>query len=81
MGLVALSLVKTSEGGKEMKTTFIYRGPVFSFGRIINNSFEAKTIAVRSKKALSNLAYTYKKQFGLISSAKVELNPKCLVEA
>ena len=62
------------------KYIYIYRGPVKQFGKIINESWTAETSAVSASKALSNLAYRYKKEHGFTSSAKIELDKKCLEE-
>ena len=60
------------------KYIYIYRGPVKQFGKIINESWTAETSAVSASKALSNLAYRYKKEHGLTANAKVELDKKYL---
>jgi hypothetical protein len=62
------------------KYIYIYRGCVKQFGKIICESWTGETSAVSASKALSNLAYRYKKEHGFTSSAKVELDKKYLEE-
>ena len=57
-----------------------YKGSVTQFGKEIAYNWEGQTSAPSSKKALSNLSYQFKKQNGLISSAKIELISKNLKE-
>lgn len=62
---------------------FKYEGPVKRFGDIVGNvklfTEVAKTSPNPQKKALANLSFQYKKQRGLTSSAKVELDERYLV--
>ena len=60
------------------KKKYIYDGPVLSFGRCIG-TVKIHTFAVSTKKALSNIAYTYKKQSGLVPATKIELCENYLV--
>jgi hypothetical protein len=60
------------------KYIYRYRGSVKQFGKIICESWVAETSAVSASKALSNLAYRYKKEHGLTSSARIELDKKYL---
>ena len=60
------------------KQMYIYSGPVMQFGRIVGKVEGCKTFAASPKKALSNVAYNYKKQHGLTSSARIELVDKYL---
>ena len=62
------------------KYIYRYRGAVKQFGNIICENWVAETSAVSASKALSNLTYRYKKEHGFTSSAKVELDKKCLEE-
>ena len=62
------------------KYIYRYRGCVKQFGKIINESWTAETSAVSASKALSNLTYRYKKEHGLTSSARIELDKKKLEE-
>ena len=63
------------------KYIYVYNGPVKQFGRIINESWTAETSAVSASKALSNLAYRYKKERGLTAGAKIELDKKYIENA
>ena len=53
--------------------TYIYDGPVTSFGRIINKKWTGYTRAVSAKKAKNNLQFRYKRENGLSVNSKVEL--------
>lgn len=64
----------------ETKKMYVYSGPVMQFGKCIGKVENRKTFAATSKKALSNIAYNYKKQYGLVPSAKIELVDSYLVE-
>lgn len=55
---------------------YSYDGPVMEFGRCIANRWQATTSAPSEKKALSNLAYRFKKQNNKIPSAKITLPGK-----
>lgn len=55
---------------------YSYDGPVMEFGRCIANRWQATTSAASEKKALSNLAYRFKKQNNKIPSAKITLPGK-----
>lgn len=57
-----------------------YKGSVTQFGKEVAYNWEGQTFAPSSKKALNNLSYQFKKQNGLISSAKIELISKNLKE-
>lgn len=45
-----------------MKKTYIYDGPVKSFGEIVNRRWTGETTAVSASKARSNLVYRYKRE-------------------
>ena len=60
------------------KRHYTYKGPVYSFGQIINDNYYAETEAVSDKKALSNIQYRYKLSKGLMAETKITLNPKYL---
>lgn len=55
-----------------------YEGPVMSFERCVTNNWKATTIAASVGKARSNLAYRFKKENGLIPSAKITLPGKIM---
>lgn len=49
------------------KSTWIYKGAVLdSFGNVINQYWEAETIATSAKKAINNLAYRYRKMYDTV---------------
>ena len=53
---------------------YTYNGPVVNnFGQIIATQWLGETYANTDKKAKSNLNYQFKKQFGLLQTAKVKL--------
>lgn len=57
---------------------YSYEGPVLEFDRVIAHRWTASTIAVNEKKARSNLAYQFKKQFNKASNAKITLPGKII---
>lgn len=57
---------------------YIYDGPVMSFGKMLCPKWKGATRAPSEKKALSNLAYRYKKKNGMTPSAKIRLVPRYL---
>ena len=50
---------------------YFYDGPVLEFDRILANHWTAQTRAATEKKARSNLAYQFKKQFGREARSKI----------
>ena len=53
---------------------YTYEGPVINnFNQLITNRWEGETYANTDKKATSNLHYQFKKQFGLLQTAKIRL--------
>lgn len=62
---------------------FKYEGPVKRFGETVGNiklfTEVAKTSPNPQKKALTNMAFQYKKLRGFTNSAKVELDERYLV--
>jgi hypothetical protein len=59
-----------------MGDMYLYDGPVLEFDRVIADRWVSKTFAPSEKKARSNLAYQFKKQFNRASSAKITLPGK-----
>lgn len=57
-----------------MKTVYRYKGPVFTFDRLVANEWIGETSAVSREKALSNLSYQFKKANGLLPTARVTLS-------
>lgn len=55
------------------KKTYVYKGAVMMFDRVIDPYWEAETTATSAKKAKSNLVFRYKKMNGLDPTAKVTL--------
>lgn len=71
---------KAQEGEHmENKKCFQYTGPVMQFGKCIGKVHGLKTYAPTERKALSNIAFNYKKQHGLLPSARIELAKEYLV--
>ena len=60
--------------------TYSYKGPVMAFGVCVLRDWQTTTWAPTEKRALANLAYRYKKQHGLVASAKIELPGKLVKE-
>ena len=62
---------------------FKYEGPVKRFGDVVGNvklfTEVAKTSPNPQKKALTNIAFQYKRLRGYTNSAKVELDERYLV--
>ena len=53
---------------------YIYEGPVVNnFGQVITIKWTGETYANTDKKAKSNLSYQFKKEHGLMQTAKVKL--------
>lgn len=53
---------------------YIYEGSVMNnFGQIITNNWQGETYANTDKKAKSNLSYQFKKEHGLLQTAKIKL--------
>ena len=55
---------------------YSYDGPVKEFDRCIAQRWCGTTYAVTEKKALANLSYQFKKEFGRAASAKITLPGK-----
>lgn len=55
---------------------YVYEGPVMQFENCIEKRWKSETYAPSEKKALSNLAYRYKKAHGLQPGVKIELPGK-----
>lgn len=60
---------------------YIYEGPVMEFDTCIDQFWHAETYAPTEKKALSNLAYRYKRNNGRAASVKITLPGKIKKEA
>lgn len=52
---------------------YIYDGAVLNMGKIIKDKWRGETYAISDKKAISNLCYQFKKQYGFMRSAKITL--------
>lgn len=57
-------------------STYEYKGPVLSFGKLLIDNWSAKTSAVSKEKAESNLKYQAKKACNLYSASQIELPGK-----
>lgn len=55
---------------------YSYSGPVLEFDRVVCNRWTAKTYAPSEKKARSNFAYQYKRQFNKVQNVKIFLPGK-----
>ena len=60
------------------KKLFTYKGPVTSFGKVIQENYEADTFAISPSKAKSNLIFRFKKMYNMLASAKIELPGKLI---
>lgn len=53
---------------------YTYNGPVANnFGHVITNNWIGETYANSDKKAKSNLSYQFKKEHGLLQTARIKL--------
>jgi hypothetical protein len=64
---------------KQELKRYSYKGPVCEFGRVIASMWTAETSAPSSKKALSNLAFQFKRDNNKIKTAKITLPGKLTV--
>lgn len=53
-----------------------YSGPVMEFDRCVFNKYEARTYAASEAKAKSNIAFQFKKKFGMMPNTRVTLPGK-----
>ena len=61
------------------KNLYSYEGPVTQFNRVICSKWVGETIAVSAAKAKSQLIYRYKKEHGMVPSAKIEFPGKLIL--
>lgn len=59
---------------------YFYDGPVLEFDRIIANHWSASTRAESEKKARSNLAFQFKKQYGKEARSKITVPGKLIIQ-
>lgn len=59
-----------------MKKLYKYEGRVKSFNNTLCDKYIAETMAETASKAISNLAYRYKKEAGLALTARISLPDK-----
>ena len=64
----------------EFKRYYTYEGPVVAFGKVVSNKWNGETIATSRTKALSNLAYQFKKDAKLVAATRINLVDKFLKE-
>ena len=64
----------------EFKRYYTYEGPVVAFGKVVSNKWKGETIATSRTKALSNLAYQFKKDAKLVATTRINLVDKFLKE-
>lgn len=62
------------------RNIYTYKGPVFIFENIVNNDWQAETFATSRKKALSNLSYRFKKEYGYSKNSSIKLIDSYLSE-
>ena len=55
---------------------YSYEGPVLEFERVIATRWSSSTFAPSERKARSNLAYQFKKQYGKTPGTKITLPGK-----
>lgn len=58
---------------------YSYEGPVCEFDRVIASMWTAETYAPSKKKAISNLAFRFKREHNKIRTAKITLPGKLAV--
>ena len=56
--------------------TYIYRGPVMEFGKLVQEKYEAMTVAISPAKAKSNIIFQWKQKNGRLPGSKVTLPGK-----
>lgn len=64
---------------KPKSKRYSYNGPVCEFERCITHLWTAETSAPSKRKALSNLAFRFKRDNNKIKTAKITLDPGKLV--
>lgn len=57
------------------KYKYYYKGPVRLFDFVVEDDYEASTVAVSEKQAINNLAYQYKKARGYYPNTSYTLYP------
>lgn len=68
----------SSEAESLRESIYTYSGPVYRFGKLYSKKVSLSTNAVSKKKALNNICYRLKKEFGFLPSANLELDPSYL---
>lgn len=74
------SLFSTIAHEKTIMQLYFYNGPVLEFDRIVANHWSASTRAESEKKARSNLAYQFKKQYGKEARSKITVPGKLTIQ-
>lgn len=64
---------------KQEYKRYSYKGPVCEFDRVIASMWTAETSAPSEKKAISNLAFQFKRDYNKIKTAKITLPGKLTV--
>ena len=54
-------------------TRYVYDGPVMEFDTLLTDRWHGETVAKTKTKAMSNLAYQFKKNHGRLATAKITL--------
>lgn len=58
---------------------YSYKGPVCEFGRVVASMWTAETCAPTAAKAISNLAFQFKRDYNKTKTAKITLPGKLTV--
>ena len=58
---------------------YIYKGPVFVYGKCVADRWQAETLAATKDKAVSNLKFQAKRTLGLGPQASVTLTADVLL--
>jgi hypothetical protein len=61
---------------KQELKRYSYEGPVCEFDRCITSMWTAETVAPSEKKALSNLAYQFKRETNRVARSRISLPGK-----
>lgn len=64
---------------KQELKRYSYKGPVCEFDRCIASIWTAETVAPSEKKALSNLAFQFKRDFNKVPNSKISLPGKLTI--
>jgi hypothetical protein len=57
---------------------YIYDGPVKEFNKVITEKWKGETMAVSEKRARTNLAFQFKREFGKSVNSKISFPGKIM---